>query len=109
MLILKKIYVSILLLMNILFVKGQVEISLLQQPLIDFIESPLISEVSFTPLQINKIGMISQDMEMKYYDNNYFILDNKFTQCVYRFDEEGLLLNTICGNDTTSQNSIKLY
>jgi hypothetical protein len=108
MLILKKISVSILLLMNILFVKGQVEISLLQQPLIDFIESPLISEVSFTPLQINKIGMISQDMEMKYYDNNYFILDNKFTQCVYRFDEEGLLLNTICGNDTTSQNSNKI-
>lgn len=52
--------------------------------------------------------MISQDMEMKYYDNNYFILDNKFTQSVYRFDEEGNLLNTITAQDTSSNNTNKL-
>ncbi|MBP7507966.1 MAG: hypothetical protein KA807_09100 [Prolixibacteraceae bacterium] len=108
MVIIKKIFVSIILILNILVVQGQVEISLLQQPLIDIIESPLISEVSFTPLQITKIGMISQDMEMKYYDNNYFILDNKFTQSVYRFDEEGILLNTITAQDTSLQSSNKL-
>lgn len=106
--IIKKISVSMLLVLNIFVVKGQVEISLLQQPLIDIIESPLISEVSFTHLQITKIGMISQDMEMKYYDNNYFILDNKFTQSVYRFDEEGTLLNTITAQDTSLQNSNKI-
>ncbi len=106
--IIKKISVSLLLVINIFVVKGQVEISLLQQPLIDIIESPLISEVSFTHLQITKIGMISQDMEMKYYDNNYFILDNKFTQSVYRFDEEGTLLNTITAQDTSLQNSNKI-
>ncbi len=106
--IIKKISFSILLVLNILIVKGQVEISLLQQPLINIIESPLISEVNFTPIQISKIGMISQDMEMKYYDNNYFILDNKFTQSVYRFDEEGNLLNTITAQDTSSNNTNKL-
>ena len=62
----------------------------------NFTESNILSELKFTELQLEKPGMIAPDMELKYEDNNYFILDNRFTQCVYRFDEDGLLLNTIC-------------
>lgn len=61
-----------------------------------FIESELISEVTLIPLIIDRYGMITPDMEMKVDGDNYFILDNKFKQCVYRFNNAGELLNTIC-------------
>ena len=75
---------------------SQVEISF-SQPITDnFIESELIQEVTFVPLQYEKFGSISPDMELRYEDKNFFILDNKFTQCVYRYNEDGVQLNTIC-------------
>jgi hypothetical protein len=74
----------------------QVEISFIQPITDNFIESELIQEVTFIPLQYEKIGSISPDMELRFEDNNFFILDNKFTQCVYHFNNEGVQLNTIC-------------
>ena len=62
----------------------------------NFIESELIAEVSFTPLQLERFGMITPDMELKVDGDNYFILDNRNSQCVYRFDALGKLINTIC-------------
>jgi hypothetical protein len=74
----------------------QVEISFTQPITDNFIESKLIQEISFFPLQYEKINSISYDMELRFENHNYFILDNKQTQCVYRYDEEGNLLNLIC-------------
>lgn len=62
----------------------------------NFIESELISEVSFVELESESFGMISPDMEMKVDGEDYFVLDNKMTQCVYHFGSDGKLLNTIC-------------
>jgi hypothetical protein len=75
---------------------SQVEIPFTQPISDNFIESELIQEVTFVPLQYEKFGSISPDMELRFEDNNFFILDNKFTQCVYRYNEEGVKLNTIC-------------
>ena len=61
-----------------------------------FIESELISGVSIVPLAIERYRMITSDMEMKVDGDDYFILDNKVNQCVYRFNGTGELLNTIC-------------
>jgi hypothetical protein len=61
-----------------------------------FIESELITEASILPLQIDRYGIIMPDMEMRVDNNEYFILDNRTSQCVYRFDSNGELLNTIC-------------
>lgn len=68
----------------------------------NFIESELISEVSFVPLELERFGMITSDMEMKVDNNDYFILDNRFTQCVYHFGSEGQLINVICEQKTES-------
>ncbi len=106
--ILKKLILTLILIISLNSLKGQVEISLIQPPIIDILESPLFSEIQFTPLQIQKSGMISSDMELKYYDNNYFILDNKFKQCAYRFDEDGNLLNTINEQDSAKLKTDKL-
>ena len=62
----------------------------------NFIESELIENVSIIPLQVERFGMIEPDMEMKVDGNDFFILDNKKTQCVYHFNNQGELLNTIC-------------
>lgn len=62
----------------------------------NFIESELISEVSYIPLQMEKYGMITADMELKVDGEDYFILDNRNSQCVYHFGADGSLLNTIC-------------
>jgi hypothetical protein len=68
----------------------------LQEPLgSNFIESEMIEEVTTIPLNLENPRTIAEDMEMKYIDKNYFILDNKFKQCIYRFDEEGNLINNI--------------
>jgi len=76
---------------------AQTQISF-SKPITDnFIESELIKEVTYIPLQYEKIGSISPDMELRHEDGNFFILDNKFNQCVYRFNEEGTLVNTIGG------------
>jgi hypothetical protein len=61
-----------------------------------FIESELISEVSYIPLQMEKFGMITSDMELKVDGDDYFILDNRNTQCVFRFGADGSQLNNIC-------------
>lgn len=61
-----------------------------------FIESELISEISFIALQVERYGIIMPDMEMRVDDDEFFILDNKSAQCVYRFDNQGNLTNTIC-------------
>lgn len=66
----------------------------------NFVESELISEVSFIALEIERYGMVTNDMEMKVDGEDYFILDNKNTQCVYHFGSEGQLLNTICSTNT---------
>jgi hypothetical protein len=63
----------------------------------DFIASELIAEVNVVELQLEKYGMITPDMELKVDGDNYFVLDNKFTQRVYRFGSDGALLNTIGG------------
>lgn len=63
----------------------------------NFIESELISEVSFLPLEIERYGMITPDMELKVDGEDYFILDNKFTQGVYHFGASGELLSLIGG------------
>lgn len=60
-----------------------------------FLESELIQSVSYVDLKINKFGAITSDMELRDVDNNYFLLDNKFTNTVYRFDHSGSLLGTI--------------
>lgn len=75
--------------------KSQVEISLIQPIKNNFIESELISEITYIPLKYEKIGALSPDMEIKVDGNNFFILDNKFTQNVFRYNENGELLNTI--------------
>jgi hypothetical protein len=74
----------------------QVEISFSQPVTDNFVESELIQEVTFIPLQYEKIGSISPDMDLRSENHNFFILDNKFTQSVYRYNEEGILINTIC-------------
>lgn len=60
-----------------------------------FLESELIESVSYINLKIDKFGSVASDMEMALVDNFFFILDNKFTNTVYRFDPKGNLLNTI--------------
>lgn len=77
-------------------VKGQTKIHIPEPYGDNFIESELIREVSYLALEIERYGTILPDMEMRVDDENYFILDNKSTQCVYRFNNEGKLLNTIC-------------
>lgn len=84
---------------------SQVEISFTQPITDNFIESELFQEVTFTPLQYEKIGSISPDMELRFEDNNLFILDNKFTQSVFRYNEEGVLINTIGGQKQASNES----
>ncbi len=64
----------------------------------DFINSPLISDISVIPLEIERYGDITEDMEIKADRENIFILDNKNTQCVNRYNYKGELLNTICEN-----------
>lgn len=61
----------------------------------NFIESELITEVSFIALQVERYGTILPDMEMRVDNDEFFILDNKNAQCVYRFDNQGNLKNTI--------------
>jgi hypothetical protein len=92
-----KLQTLIICLFLLITLKGvsQVEISFTQPITDNFIESELIQEVTFVPLQYEKIGSISPDMELRFDDNNFFILDNKFTQCVFRYNEEGVLINTI--------------
>jgi hypothetical protein len=86
---------------------SQVQISFTKPISDNFIESDLIKEVTFMPLQYEKMGAISPDMELRCEDGNYFILDNKFDQCVYRFSEDGNLLNTIGGQkQATDGNSL---
>lgn len=92
----KRFLLAIIILLGTLSSKSQVKIQFSRLTDENFIESSLLSELKFTELQLEKTGMIAPDMELKYEDNNYFILDNRFTQCVYRFDEEGALQNTIC-------------
>lgn len=75
---------------------AQVNIDIPQPYGENFIESELIESVSILPLDIEKSGLITADMEMKVDGNDYFILDNKKTQCVYHFNAEGKLVNTIC-------------
>jgi hypothetical protein len=75
---------------------SQIEISLTQPITENFVKSELIQEVAFIQLQYEKINTISFDMELRYDNKNYFILDNKQTQCVYRYDQDGALLNLIC-------------
>jgi hypothetical protein len=74
---------------------SQVEVSLTQPITNNFIESELITDISFIPLKYEKAGTILNDMELKADKNDYFILDSKITQNVYRFNESGELLNTI--------------
>lgn len=72
----------------------------------NFLESELFMEVSFVPLTVEKVSMISHDMEIKLAKNQYFVLDNKFRQCVYRFNSDGELMNTIGGDQSANaQNS----
>jgi hypothetical protein len=66
----------------------------------EFIDSELISEVSIVPLEIERYGSITEDMEMKADDENIFILDNRNTQCVFRYNYEGTFMNTICVDKT---------
>jgi hypothetical protein len=84
-----------LLLLSAITGKSQVEISLTQPVTNNFIESELITDISFIPLQYEKAGTILNDMELKVDKNDYFILDSRVTQNVYRFSESGELLNTI--------------
>jgi hypothetical protein len=75
--------------------RSQVEISMIQPVTENFVESELIGEISHVALQYEEIGTISPDMELKVDGNNYFILDSRKTQSVYRYNENGELLNTI--------------
>jgi len=84
-----------LLLMSFIPANSQVEISLIQPVNDNFVESELISEITFIPLQYEGYETILPLMELKIDRYNYFILDNKTTQNVYRFDEKGELLDTI--------------
>jgi len=95
------LFVSLLLLIGLESI-SQVEISFTQPISDNFIESELIQEVTFVPLQYEKIGSISPDMELRFEDNNFFILDNKFTQSVFRYNEEGVLINIIGGQKLAS-------
>ncbi|HPR30709.1 MAG TPA: hypothetical protein PLK12_01380 [Prolixibacteraceae bacterium] len=92
----KKINVLILLIGVASSVFGQRAISIPAPQGASFIESPLIEAVSFFPLEQEKINMILPEMELRYSNKHYFILDNKYTQCVYRYNENGELINTIC-------------
>ncbi len=69
----------------------------------DFIGSSLFRSVSFVPLAVEKSAIITHDMELKVAQGQYFVLDNKFLQCVYRFDKDGRFLNTIGGEQRTTQ------
>jgi len=89
---------------------AQVQISFSQPITENFIESELIQEVTFVPLQYEKIGSVSPDMELRFEDNNFFILDNKFTQSVYRYNEEGVLINMICEQkQATNENNLPVF
>ncbi|MBN1925088.1 MAG: 6-bladed beta-propeller, partial [Prolixibacteraceae bacterium] len=86
----------------------QTEISLPRPFGDNFIESELIEEVTYIPLQEEKMGMITYDMELRYENDFYFILDNKFTQCVYRYNPEGELINKICEKKGNEGNDLPL-
>ncbi|MFA9391662.1 MAG: 6-bladed beta-propeller [Prolixibacteraceae bacterium] len=89
-------YITFFLMLVGIFVAGQTKI-IIPEPYGDnFIESELISNVSFVPLQLDRLGVISPDMELKVDGEDYFILENRNSQCVYHFGSEGELLNTIC-------------
>ncbi|MDA3881392.1 MAG: 6-bladed beta-propeller [Prolixibacteraceae bacterium] len=75
---------------------AQVKIDIPQPYGDNIIESELIESVSILPLNVERYGIISADMEMKVDGDNYFILDNKKAQCVYHFNAEGNLVETIC-------------
>ena len=84
--------------MNLLVVTpvfSQINIQMIQQIQDNFIESDLINEVSYIALQYERIETIKPDMELKTDGDNYFILDSKQTQNVYRYNALGELLNTI--------------
>ena len=86
-------------------VSGQTKIHI-PEPFGDsFLESELIHEVTFIPLEIERYGMIASDMEMKVDRDQYFILDDKFTQCVYRFGSDGKFLNNICEQKSATKTS----
>jgi len=70
----------------------------------DFLETPLVESVSFVPLKVNQPTLIAQDMELKLANEQFFVLDHKNLQCIYRFDSEGNFLNTI-GGEQSKQNS----
>lgn len=89
--------ISLLLLFFLPTVHGQVKINL-QEPTGDsFTESELFETVEFIPLVLDNGMMITQDMELKYIDGQYFLLDNKFKQCIFRFDSLGNFQNIIGG------------
>jgi hypothetical protein len=77
-------------------VKAQVQIDIPQPYGNSFIESELIEEVSILPLNYKQYGLVRTDMEMKVDGEDYFILDNQNSQCVYHFNNEGELADTIC-------------
>lgn len=88
---------------------SQVEIPINQPIKINFIESELINGVSYIPLQYEKLGTISPDMELKVDGNNYFILDHKVTQNVYHFNENGELSNIITAQkQVTGENNVPI-
>jgi len=97
-----RLIVLLILMLSVISVKSQVEISLIQPTKINFIESDLISDITCIPLQYQKLGTISPDMELKVDGTNYFILDNKVTQNVFHFNEMGELLNTITSQKQVS-------
>ena len=92
----RKIKLLLFLLLGCSLAFGQTKISIPEPYGDSFIESELISEVSFIPLQLERLGMITPDMELKVDGDDYFILDNRNTQCVFHFGAEGELLNQIC-------------
>ncbi|MCF8362107.1 MAG: 6-bladed beta-propeller [Prolixibacteraceae bacterium] len=76
-------------------VKAQVQIDIPQPYGNSFIESELIEEVSILPLKYEQYGLVRTDMEMKVDGEDYFILDNQNSQCVYHFNSGGELADTI--------------
>jgi hypothetical protein len=76
--------------------QAQVQIDIPQPYGDNFIESELIEEVSILPLKYDRFGLVRTDMELKVDGEDYFILDNQNSQCVYHFNSKGELADTIC-------------
>ena len=60
-----------------------------------FWDSNIIEHINYLPLETNDDCLLSDDVQLKSMGNDYYILDNKAHHKIFRFNSEGIFLNTI--------------